>query len=251
VTDKKPPTRSQLWRAASKMTGFGTQNNTRLDQADEMVKSYAKSFIKRAKAFIREAELLERYGARVMGLKNRNFHSNFQFAYDHLADQTNYIHTYEREAYKAYIESHKKGIPDEPLPSTKLSRGRIKAKVDSVYKDLEALGDQMEYVGIELQEMLIKVGLPNVQLVYEGHTYNFGEFEIQLPILEPRKYTIHAKTRQYLLEGYEHIPHPHIKHNSLCEGDAKDRLTRLFADNNFYDGVTLIDRTIRNYNPRS
>jgi hypothetical protein len=118
-----------------------------------------------------------------------------------------------------------------------------------IVADLEALQDEFQSVELALRQQCVSV--VTEPIVLDG-TY-LGAFRIVLrwsQIGLQKAYEVTA-TEPYAAEGDSDVTHPHVRNDSLCEGDGAAPIRAALTQGRLLDFFTLVNQVLRTYNPES
>jgi len=126
---------------------------------------------------------------------------------------------------------------------------RPRASLKDILGDLDALVDEFPDVRWDLKAKSLSVVTEPVQL----NDVALGRFEILL------EYRNLGRTRPYRVialdphpaAGESGTPHPHVRHDDLCEGDGRAPIQLALRQGRFYDLFVLIDQILKTYNADS
>jgi hypothetical protein len=124
-----------------------------------------------------------------------------------------------------------------------------RAAARDVYDDLVALGEEFPSLRIDLKTREIAVTTEPVTL--DG--VPLGPFDIVLDgaNLDARSpYRIVARAPHYPTVD-DTVPHPHVRDDELCEGDAAAPLRRALRERRLFDFFTIVAQTLGTYNASS
>ncbi len=133
-------------------------------------------------------------------------------------------------------------LPRAPAPLQVLGPRDIAA-------DLAALEEEFEEVDLNFQEKKLSVVTPDIEL---QDTY-LGPFRIVLHWEEIGKGTCYCVVAEdpQPAEGYDHVKHPHVTDDRLCEGEGSTAIRKTSAQGRLLDFFTLVKQILETYNPNS
>jgi hypothetical protein len=84
----------------------------------------------------------------------------------------------------------------------------------------------------------------------------FGRFKISLSLNQlvrgvAHPYRVIPEAQMYTIHGYEHVPHPHIRDDQLCEGDGNAGIARALKDGSLFSFFMYIGQILNTYNSGS
>jgi hypothetical protein len=124
------------------------------------------------------------------------------------------------------------------------AKPRVASAVE-IYRDLQALDDEFEAVGIDVEKQLISVTTDRIAL--EG--VYLGPFKIcldwsQLDALHP--YHVVALDPDPAATNDE-VTHPHVQNEHLCEGEGHVAIEAALAEGRLYDFFLLVSQVLHTY----
>jgi hypothetical protein len=106
-------------------------------------------------------------------------------------------------------------------------------KFDRAADTLSLTTDRIELDGIDLGRFEIQLRLNDLGRANHGHAY-------QVIAKDPNP-----------ASGNDHVTHPHVSHDALCEGDASSAIRNAIAGGRLGDFFTLVRSVLQTYNPDS
>lgn len=129
------------------------------------------------------------------------------------------------------------------------SQSRLVPTATSIYRDLEALRSEFEGVAIDRAKQKLTVQTSSITL----EDVQLGSFEIHLNwkyIQETSPFDVTA-VDPHPPASSASIPHPHVRDDSLCEGEGSDAIRRALSDGRIYDFFCIVEQILRTYNAGS
>ncbi|MCB9953658.1 MAG: hypothetical protein H6824_22020 [Planctomycetaceae bacterium] len=126
-----------------------------------------------------------------------------------------------------------------------------RATARQILSDLEALRDEFPDVEVDRLDQELVVWTESIEL---DEVY-LGPFEIRLSYAttassELGDYRVVALDPQPAVSDHE-VVHPHVRHGSLCEGDAQSAIRSALEQGRVFDFFTLVAHVLRTYNAGS
>lgn len=115
--------------------------------------------------------------------------------------------------------------------------------------DLAALEEEFVEVEVNIQDKKLLVLTSPIEL---EDTY-LGTFRIVLhweAIGKSACYEVVAED-PHPADGYDHVTHPHVADETLCEGEGSAAIRKALAQGRFLDFFTLVKQILETYNPAS
>jgi len=184
--------------------------------------------------------------------------------YDHEWDKlTNSIRRFELARNKGWQTAADSLLSDLDLSAANLGRRLDRFRIElpktptpmqisgprDIAADLAALEEEFEEVDLDLQNKKLRVLTSPIEL---EDTY-LGPFRIALHWEEIGKgacYDVVAEDPQPA-EGYDHVTHPHVTDERLCEGEGSTAIRKALAQGRLLDFFTLVKQILETYNPDS
>ncbi|MEX2170072.1 MAG: hypothetical protein WD851_12245 [Pirellulales bacterium] len=115
-----------------------------------------------------------------------------------------------------------------------------------ILRDLVALDEEFESLHIDFKEHTLSVTTEAIELADEY----LGSFVIEL-----KWSTFDCPGLPYRIHSLESpdadVPHPHVRDEILCEGDATEPIAKALEQGRIYDFFVVVRQVLRNYNPHS
>jgi hypothetical protein len=86
---------------------------------------------------------------------------------------------------------------------------------------------------------------PKIAVEYEGKTYKFGTYEVEIDLNEITDEEIYVD-----VFGHDH-PHADSDDNFLCRGNMEEELTSSFVKGDINTGITIILSLLNTYTPKA
>ncbi len=126
---------------------------------------------------------------------------------------------------------------------------RLEVTERDLFSDIQSLRSEFEDVTVDLQAKQITVRTDFITL----NDFDFGSFDIELDwsaIDQSFEYRVVAVDPVPATANSE-IVHPHVQHQTLCEGEGATAITRALFDGRINDFFCIVDRILKSYNPGS
>jgi hypothetical protein len=126
-------------------------------------------------------------------------------------------------------------------------------KLADVLAELTQAEDEFDQA-VKFERAAKTLSLTTDRIVLED--LDLGRFEIQMRLDElgrasqGRAYQVIAKEPNPA-SGNDHVPHPHVSHDTLCEGDAMAAIRSSLVAGRLCDFFTLVRSVLTTYNPDS
>lgn len=130
-------------------------------------------------------------------------------------------------------------------PSEETAR-RSRSTLRDIYGEIRSLEHEFGDVVVDLKERTLSVSTQPIVLA----DVNLGPFRIELDYRQIGKtdcYRVIA-LKPNRPPGHSRVTHPHVQHDSLCEGDGKDAIKAALRDGRIYDFFLLVSQVLRHYN---
>lgn len=133
-----------------------------------------------------------------------------------------------------------------------VTRPRHEPQVQSpheIYDDLVTLERDFEGLRIDLKGQLLSVETDSIML----EEVDFGRFQIELDwsdVGQARSYEVKALD-PYPAQADSEVVHPHVRENSLCEGEGQGPIRRALEQGRLLDFFLLVRQILETYNPGS